>query len=255
MYNNKIAITKNIIIVLLIFITSTNKSYVNVYFVAISTLCILHCHCSLLCNPKNNTLETYGKWANLSTLIISSRLLVLLIDDVLMMYWWCIDDVLMMYWWCIDVLMMYWWCIDDIWWSIHSFIIFFARVFLSFLIQDPKKFCSMSIICQSMSISSLISCIRTKMLRTLIRRDGISRHSLKVSLSSKADPDQKLRDNVRYHSLLLLLSLLQYHHTITTTITPSLLQLPSLVQLSSSSPSSLVLLKLLLLLLLQLLEY
>ena len=38
------------------------------------------------------------------------------------------------------------------------------------------------------------------MLRTLIRRDVISRHSLKVSLSSKADPDQKLRDNVRYHS-------------------------------------------------------
>jgi len=57
------------------------------------------------------------------------------------------------------------------------------------------------------------------MLRTLLRRDVINRHSLKVSLSSKADPDQKLRDNVRYHLLLLLLSQLQlppsHYHIIT----------------------------------------
>lgn len=42
------------------------------------------------------------------------------------------------------------------------------------------------------------------MLRNILKRDVILRrntllYSNKVHLSSKADPDQKLRDNVRYH--------------------------------------------------------
>ena len=49
------------------------------------------------------------------------------------------------------------------------------------------------------------------MLRTLLRRDVIKRHSHRVSLSNKADPDQKLRDNVRYHTTIAI--------TTTTTIT------------------------------------
>ena len=49
------------------------------------------------------------------------------------------------------------------------------------------------------------------MIRTLLRRDTLlRRNSLlfncsKVSISSNVDPDQKLRDNVRYLTVLIIL--------------------------------------------------